>query len=126
MGTILPIVKKFMSNNLHIGERLREERERLEINQTDFAALGGAGRKTQFNYESGERVPDAAYLSAIAESGADVLYILTGLHSSVGDLSPDEAALLDNYRAIPAERKFSLIDVASALASAHGDKKAAG
>jgi transcriptional regulator with XRE-family HTH domain len=128
MGTNLPIVKEFMSNYLHIGVRLREERERLGINQTDFAALGGSGRKTQFNYEAGERVPDAAYLAAIAAAGADVLYILTGQHSSVREinLSPDEEALLDNYRAIPDHRKFSLNDVASALAAMHGDKKVAG
>lgn len=98
MGTYLPIVKEIMSNLLRIGERLKEERERLGINQTDFATLGESSRKTQFNYETGERVPDAAYLSSIAEAGADVLYILTGTRSAtMQSISPRQRALLDNY-----------------------------
>lgn len=98
MGTNLPIVKDFMSKFLHIGERLREERERLEKNQEEFAAFGGVGRKTQFNYESGERAPDGAYLAGISQLGADVAYILTGQRSSTAStLPPRVTALIDNY-----------------------------
>lgn len=93
-----------MSKFLPIGERLREEREKLEFNQADFSAKGGCTRKTQYNYEAGERAPDGAYLAAIAAAGADVQYILTGIRSvtapSVPTLSRDEEALLDNYRNI--------------------------
>ncbi|KAF3999044.1 helix-turn-helix domain-containing protein [Glaciimonas immobilis] len=64
-----------------IGLRLKEERERLGMSQTEFAALCDVGRKTQFNYESDERSPDANYLAAIAQSGADIGYIVTGRHS---------------------------------------------
>lgn len=63
---------------MSIGERLRNERERLGLNQEAFAALAGAHRKSQGNYEKGDRLPDAGYLSAIAAVGVDVLYILTG------------------------------------------------
>ena len=89
-----------MSKFLPIGERLREEREKLEFNQADFAAKGGCTRKTQYNYEAGERAPDGAYLAAIAAAGADVQYILTGIRSvalpGARVLRPDQAALLDN------------------------------
>lgn len=61
-----------------IGSRLREEREKLGMNQTDFAAVGGVQKRAQVNYEAGERMPDAVYLAAVAERGADVLYVLTG------------------------------------------------
>ena len=67
-----------MESVVAIGARLKEERKRLRLSQTDFAALGGAARPTQYNYEAGIRSPDASYLSAIASAGADVLYILTG------------------------------------------------
>lgn len=67
-----------------IGKRLREERERLGFNQTDFAAIGGVGRKSQFNYEEDERQPDAVYLSAIHGAGADVQYIVTGTRQGNG------------------------------------------
>lgn len=109
-----------MSNFLPIGERLKDERERLGLNQTDFAALGGAGRKTQFNYETGERVPDGAYLSAIAAAGADVLYILTG--QRVPGYVPEPAlnhrqrALLDNYDNSPEAGK-KIIEGTASLAA---------
>lgn len=61
-----------------IGARLRAERSVLGMNQTDFAAISGQSKKTQVRYEADERLPDAAYLAAIADAGADVLYILTG------------------------------------------------
>ena len=54
----------------------------------------------------------------------DVLYILTGQHT-IGTLSPDEAALLDNYRAISDERKVNLVDVASALSQRQSTEKKA-
>ena len=81
---------------------MREERERLAFNQADFAAMGGATRKTQYNYETGERAPDGGYLAAIALEGADVQYILTGIRSTIATesehpLSPRQRALLDNY-----------------------------
>jgi transcriptional regulator with XRE-family HTH domain len=70
-----------MSNFREVGLRIKEERERLHYNQTDFAAIGGMSRKTQFDYESGARAPDGSYLMGIATAGADVQYIITGVHS---------------------------------------------
>lgn len=64
---------------LNFGDRLTEERKRLGLNQTDFGAVGGVTKTSQVNYESGMRSPDAKYWQAIAEIGADVNYILTGV-----------------------------------------------
>lgn len=64
-----------------IGERLREERERLGLSQPAFAEVGGVQKRAQINYEKDERHPDAAYLAAVAEAGVDVLYVLTGQHA---------------------------------------------
>ena len=50
--------------------------------QPDFAAIGGVGKQSQINYESGKRQPDAAYLTAIANEGADITYILTGVRAA--------------------------------------------
>ena len=61
-----------------IGERLREERDRLALSQPAFAEVGGVQKRAQINYEKNERYPDAAYLAAVAEAGVDVLYVLTG------------------------------------------------
>lgn len=65
-----------------IGERIREERQRLEKSQEDFGAIGHVTRRTQVNYESGERTPDAEYLAAVAAEGVDVAFVLTGVRSS--------------------------------------------
>jgi transcriptional regulator with XRE-family HTH domain len=67
-----------LDTNVEISTRLREERKRLGLSQTEFAAKAKVHLKSQMNYEKGDRAPDAAYLSAIAAAGADVLYILTG------------------------------------------------
>lgn len=66
---------------MNISVRLREERERLGLNQVEFGSIGGVKKLAQINYEKGERHPDSAYLAAIAAAGADVLYILTGQRS---------------------------------------------
>jgi transcriptional regulator with XRE-family HTH domain len=61
-----------------IGDRLRRERERLGLSQTDFAALAGASKRAQIRYEAGERSPDAEYLARLARHGVDVLWVITG------------------------------------------------
>ena len=60
------------------GERLREERKRLGMNQTELALLGGVVKFTQINYEKNERTPDLDYLTKLEAAGVDAYYILTG------------------------------------------------
>lgn len=64
--------------SLSIGSRLREERTRIGLSQTDFAALAGASKRVQLKWEKDESAPTALALAAFAEAGADVLYILSG------------------------------------------------
>lgn len=60
-----------------IGTRLRAERKRLGLSQQALGAIGGVAANAQGKYESGERLPKADYLVAIADGGVDVLYVLT-------------------------------------------------
>jgi transcriptional regulator with XRE-family HTH domain len=83
---------------VHIGERLKKERERLGISQTALGELASVGRKTQFNYETGERSPDAQYLAAIAAAGVDVRYVVTGERDRAQELAPDEMRLVALFR----------------------------
>ncbi len=94
-----------------IGQRLLEERKRLGFNQTKFAALGGAAKRTIIDWEKDVAYPNAAFLAAIGKAGADVLYIVTG-QRSVGVLPPRESALLDNYRNSDEEGKRTIESVA--------------
>lgn len=66
-----------------IGQRLKEERERLGYSQTAFAAIGEASKGSQISWEKGTAYPNADFLAKIAVGvGADVQYILTGKHLS--------------------------------------------
>ena len=64
-----------------IGMRLKEERLRLGLTQPEFAAVADAKTLSQIRYEADERSPDGNYFTAIAEHGADITYILTGVRT---------------------------------------------
>ena len=59
------------------GDRLRSERIRLGLNQSDFAALAGIKRTAQHFYETDARVPDIRYLERIQQAGADIEYLMS-------------------------------------------------
>ena len=103
---------------MNISDRLREERERLGLNQVEFGSIGGVKKLAQINYEKGERHPDSAYLAAIAAAGADVLYILTGERSSAQPAhDAAEQVLLDSYRRCSSQARQNLIQTAALLAA---------
>lgn len=113
-----------------IFERLREERERLGKKKGEMAILGGVSDSAYTNYESGARSPGGEFYSAIAAAGADVQYILTGVHAGAPALSVqeeragyvvqvlnrEEQALLDNYRHAPEVGKAAIQAAGDALA----------
>lgn len=61
-----------------IGDRLKEERERLRLTQTAFGALAGVKKNTQILWEKGSSSPNATALSMLSEAGVDILYVVTG------------------------------------------------
>ncbi len=122
----------------NIFVRLAEERKRLGLNKGQMAKAGNVANSTYANYEDGSRSPDGEFFAAIAEAGADVLYILTGVRSaaapvlgveqqqagySVEVLDKQEQALLDNFRHCPQEGKQQL-ESASALYAKLSKKRA--
>ena len=136
-----------------IGERLKEERERLGYTQPVFAKAAGAAKRTLIEWEKGNTSTSAVQLSALMAIGVDVLYILTGQRSSppvigeavremgvpghavrdtgvkIGDavkelgLSRREQALLANYRGSDEEGRKAMEATASALAHKDSGKK---
>ncbi|WP_199796463.1 helix-turn-helix domain-containing protein [Ectopseudomonas mendocina] len=101
-----------------IGERLKEERERIGLNQTEFAAKAGASKNSQYNYEKGERSPDAAYLAAADEMGVDVLYVVTGRRTpeASSSFNGDEVDLVEHYRQLPEGDRHHTHKMVTALA----------
>lgn len=104
------------------GERLREERERLGLNQVAFAAQGGVQKAAQINYEKDERRPDTEYLAGIAAAGVDVLYVVTGVRAGGVKPSPtlttDEEQLLQLFRAAPLAVKAAAVGALQGAANA--------
>lgn len=100
-----------------IGERLKEERERLGFSQTEFAALAGASKNSQYNYEKGERSPDAPYLAAVAEKGVDILYVITGVATPqvAEGFTATENTLISQYRALPEDDQAAVHRIVGAM-----------
>jgi len=98
----------------NLSVRLHEERSRLRLTQEALGRIGGVRVQAQLNYEKGHRIPDAAYLAAVAEAGVDILYVVTGQRSKPeAGLPVEEAQLLDNYRNSRDEGKQVIQVVAS-------------
>lgn len=97
-----------MSDRKLIAERIKQERHRLKMSQTEFAALAGASYQTQGNYERGSRVPDVDYLNKLGNKGVDVGYILTGIPTPAPGHLAEEP---DTYGMSDAEKKSYYMDM---------------
>ncbi|SDO94536.1 Transcriptional regulator, contains XRE-family HTH domain [Ralstonia sp. 25mfcol4.1] len=97
-----------------LGKRLYEERKRAGLTQAALAAMGGVSPKTQVFYEKSERVPDAAYLAAIARESFDVMYILVG-ERTFEPLSVEETALVSGYRRLNTRARAGVMALLSGM-----------
>jgi transcriptional regulator with XRE-family HTH domain len=106
-----------------IGDRLREERDRLGLSQAAFGEIGGVKANAQGNYEKGERFPDAGYLAAVAAVGVDVLYVVIGERKprAADSIAAEEAELLDHYRQLPTEDRAGVTKIVTAMSAMAGN-----
>lgn len=109
------------------------------MTQAVLARMADVTRETWNRYESGALTPGSTVLAALARSGADVAYVLTGKsrestpHSGGpirGDtaasvLTAQERALVDNYRHASEEGRRALEATSSALAQSKTQLKPA-
>jgi transcriptional regulator with XRE-family HTH domain len=106
---------------MSIPKRIKAERERLGLSQPQMGELVHAGKTTVINWEKGASAPDALQLSAMADAGADVLYILTNQRSQgfteIELLPSDERVLVDAYRKCNRQAKQNLIQTAALLSA---------
>jgi transcriptional regulator with XRE-family HTH domain len=96
----------------NIGERLRREREALDIKPEPFAIACGAKKSSQYRYESGERSPDGEYFALAAKLGIDVLYVLTGQRQQllIGEPRPPAYTPAEHLAVFIATLKLSEVD----------------
>ena len=101
----------------HIGDRLREERLRIAVQQVDMAEACDVSRGTLATWEKGEQAPNAAILSKMASMGVDVLYVVTGQRQGETEatLAPEEKTLLSAWRSSGEKGRTALTAVAEVL-----------
>lgn len=115
---------------MSVADRFKSERERLALTQPRVADLTGVGKTTVINWEKGLSSPTAVQLSALAEVGLDVLYVITGQRAGGASAPPPPRAvsegdriLLDNFHAAPAQVQAGVKTALGAFASAGGTRR---
>lgn len=97
--------QRALFNPAEFAERLRRERSRIGLNQTDFGRSAGVGLQTQSRYETAGTKPNAEYLAALAANRVDVVYLLTGERSESARIGADASAFLDEYLDLPPSQR---------------------
>lgn len=116
---------------MSLGARLKEERNRLGLSQSEFAELVGASYKSQLRWEKDESAPGADALSVWAGIGLDVLYVVTGQRSdivtmnlNIPKMSQEKQALLDAYDGMSDADKRALLQIGESLSQPKQTKSA--
>jgi len=81
-----------------IGDRLKEERDRLKLSQTSMGEAAETTKKTQIDYEKNNTPPKANYLAKISLLGVDVGYVITGIRAENVAHTPTELGYLRHCR----------------------------
>ncbi|WP_019576507.1 helix-turn-helix domain-containing protein [Curvibacter lanceolatus] len=65
-----------------VGERLKQERERLGLSQERCSELTAITRPSQSRYETGASTPGLDYLARLGGLGFDVMFVIFGKRTS--------------------------------------------
>ena len=84
------------SHRVSIGERLREERERMKLSVADVAKFGKMPPRTIYGWENGVTSPKAEFFAETEALGLDVHYIITGKRSAAPPSGPAPAPASDS------------------------------
>lgn len=105
-----------MSNLLGpLGERLREERLRLNFKQEDLAEKAGTSKNSLAAYELGRTPINAMLLLILQDLGVDVAYVVTGRRTS-GGLSAADAQLFNMLGKLSLRERAAVFNLVSTLA----------
>ena len=115
-----------MKKDSLIGKRLKEERNKLGLYQSDIAERCGVSREQWGKYERGENKPSSEKLFSFQKAGIDIDYVMHGFHADI--TRPSEN--LPEYTAEEAElltlfRQSSELGRAVILSAARGAEKKA-
>lgn len=105
-----------MSNLLGpLGERLREERLRLNLKQEDLADKAGTSKNSLAAYELGRTPINAMLLLVLQDLGVDIAYVVTGRRTA-GGLNAADAQLLSMLGKLSVRERHAVFNLVSTLA----------
>lgn len=106
-----------MNNQNNISERLKSERIRLGLKQTDVIKSIDVAIATFSNYETGKRYPDADFLLKLQRLGYDLHYVFTGerMGEVASELSASDVEWLELGRKLSSEDRDRLIKMINSL-----------
>ncbi|WP_224964756.1 XRE family transcriptional regulator [Acinetobacter guillouiae] len=108
------------------GDRIRIERSRLGLSQSDFASLINKQKMAVFRYEKGERVMGQDDLEALNKAGADVWYLITGERTRSDLLTDDAKELLKLWDSIDPSQRDTLMTLVRNFAESFPNTKMKG
>ena len=114
------------------GKRLKEERKKFGLTQTEIAKKCGVSGRMWGNYENGKYFPRNENLLAMQKAGIDIDYVMHGVHADITrpsenlpEYTAEEAELLTLFRQLSAPDRHVLKRQAQMLlAVAEQEKKA--
>lgn len=104
------------------GDRIRIERSRLGLSQSEFASLINKQKMAVFRYEKGERVMGQDDLEALNNAGVDVWFLLTGERSRPDLLSDEAKELLKLWDTVEASQRETLMTLVRNFAESFSKK----
>ena len=109
-----------MENNSLFGNRLKEQRKKLGLKQSEAAEKCGVSREIWGKWERGENKPTSEKLFSFEKIGIDVNYVMYGEQRSDFrqpeiTLSAEEQELLTQFRQLNQDGKTAIFSMLSAL-----------
>lgn len=77
-----------------IGQRLKQERERLDLTQAELGAALGVSRLTVAKYEHGDSCPSSAQMEDFEALGFDVCLVYMGAHALSSEIGSHRFAMV--------------------------------
>lgn len=103
------------SNTYIIGKRIKEQRKKLGLTQTEIKSAVGISSGNLSDIENGNRLPAAATLIQLASVlQCSIDWMLTGILPASeipSSKDPNETILLESYRKLPNEEKEELMEI---------------
>lgn len=97
-----------------LGQRIRRVRLEMEMNQKDFAKLGGVSITSQQQYEAAKTPPTVEYLYRLEGVGVDIVQLLSG-QCADGSMDYENSQLLEMISLLSDREKAAIMAMLTTL-----------